>query len=283
MRHTAYSMCVVGLAAVVFLPQRSASAQEGLEACGNIAVEYRAECNLEPPGVQCETLCTPLAVESSCASELRTVCANECTTTITEEVVKVCENSCVTECELNSGSFDCDVSCQGRCSTDCSTRCQGSSSGAHCLASCRANCAASCRGGCNLVLPSATCEQICTPSCRSEIQARETVECQVQCQDKLFTECEQRLVGGCKTDCQTTEGALFCEDQFVDHDDNLQDCIDALENIEITVEGGASFTVSTSGCTLTQIEDAPAWPVATLLLGVLAVLVRGRKRRGAIR
>lgn len=278
MHQTTRLACAICVAAVVLLPERSASAQDGLEACGNIAVEYRAECNVEPPGVQCETLCTPIAVESSCASELRTVCANECTTTIVEEVVKVCSNSCVTECEVDPGSFDCGVSCQGRCSTDCSSRCAGNSSESHCVASCRANCAASCRGGCKLVLPSATCEQICTPSCRAEIQARETVDCQVTCQDELFTECEQRLVGGCKTDCKTTEGALFCEDQFVDHDDNLQECIEALENFEITVEGGASFTVSTSGCALANVQEAPIWPVA-LLLGVLPFFSRGRRRR----
>jgi hypothetical protein len=277
-RHTSPACLIAwGATAVLgLLMPLSASAQDGLAACGNIAVEYRSDCVVEPPGITCEERCTPVRVETSCASQLRTVCAEECTTTIVEEEVEVCSTDCVTECELNPGGFDCDLSCRGRCSGNCSSRCSTNSDATHCLASCRANCAASCSGGCQLVLPSASCEEICTPSCRSEVRARETVACQIQCQDKLFTECEDRLVGGCKTDCRSVEGALFCEDQFIDHGDNLQQCIDALQDFEVTVEGGFTFTAA--GCALEpRSSQAPVAP-GLLLLGGLALLGWRRRR-----
>lgn len=268
---TCVSVCVV---AVVLFAAPAASAQASLDACGNIAIDYEARCEIEAPGVECETLCTPVRVQASCASELRTVCEDECTTTIVEEVVEVCSESCINECELDPGGFDCGFSCQSRCFGNCDTACASSPSGSRCRASCEANCAGSCSGECRLVLPSATCEQRCTPSCRGEVRARETVQCQVQCQDELFTECEEELVGGCQTECQSSEGVLFCEDQFIDTGSQLEECIDALEDIEIEVSGSASFRISSSGCAVNK--SGSRWP--GLLFGLLALVAPLQRR-----
>ena len=59
------------------------------------------------------------------------------------------------------------------------------------------------------------------------------------------------IKGGCEADCKTEEGALFCDSQYVDHGDNLNECINALEAVLTTdVEGYASGSASCEGGTL---------------------------------
>ena len=253
----------------------AAHSQGVLESCGNINVELQSNCEVEPPGVSCETRCTPPNVRVSCAADLVTTCEQQCTETIVETEVQVCEPNCVTECQLNPGSFSCSGSCGTRCTGGCSASCAASGDQGRCMASCEATCQSSCQAECSLVLPSASCQEICRPSCRGEIRAEVNMDCQLACHSSSFTTCETELTGGCVADCRTREGALFCDSQFVDHDDNLQRCIDALRNLEITVEGSFSFSAD-AGCGLVRGAKPSPFSVALLLLGLIGLWRRRR-------
>src|SRR5262245_34615575 len=84
------------LVGAVMLPP--APAHAGIEACGDIFVEAEAECELVPPGAECEVHCTPISVEAACAARLEAECSGECSA---------------------EASVDCTASCQGSCEADC--------------------------------------------------------------------------------------------------------------------------------------------------------------------
>lgn len=267
---------LVVLLAAGAMPGRAA-AQSGLEACGNISLALQADCALEPPGLDCETQCTPVTVRQTCASKLQTICAPQCTQEVVETEVQVCRQSCITECQVDPGSFQCQASCDTRCGGACTTRCAASANRARCESACRATCSASCGAECRIVLPSASCESKCQPSCHAEVQAEVRLECQIACQEQKFEVCEDELIGGCQTDCRGRQGALFCDGQFVDSGDNLKQCIQALQNLNITVEGSASFNAS-GGCGLVSGQASGGWG-ALGLLGFLALLRRRLARK----
>ena len=37
------------------------------------------------------------------------------------------------------------------------------------------------------------------------------------------------LSGGCEAECESPEGALFCDGQYIDHGGNLEECIASLK------------------------------------------------------
>ncbi|MBK6846287.1 MAG: hypothetical protein IPG96_01615 [Proteobacteria bacterium] len=115
------------------------------------------------------------------------------------------------------------------------------------------------------------------PSCHAEVQAEVRLQCQIACQEQKFEVCESELVGGCQTDCRSRDGALFCDNQFVDAGDNLKQCITALQNLDITVEGDVTFSAS-GGCGLAASKTPAPW-TALGLLGLLALVRRRRVRR----
>jgi hypothetical protein len=84
------------------------------------------------------------------------------------------------------------------------------------------------------------------------------------------------MEGGCVTDCTSHEGALFCDGQFVDHDNNLEKCIDALKNLDASIEWEASGNVSV-GCSAGNSGLSTLGPVVFLLLPALVVLWSRRR------
>lgn len=270
MRHTFCLAALVAVAVLLLAPEFARA--EGLSACGNISVGLSAQCEVQPPGVSCETMCAAPRMEVSCAADLTVSCAPQCTQTVEEQLVTVCSNNCVTQCEANPGSFSCSGTCGANCAADCQTQCGTSS---QCLASCKASCSFYCDGGCKVVLPSMTCQEKCAPSCHSQVEAKVKTQCQLQCQAKEIVTCQEKMVQDCKTQCRLQEGALFCDGQFVDADNNLQDCIDALKNLKITVKGGISVEVS--GCSMNGGRAAGAGTL--LLLALVPLVARRRSRR----
>jgi hypothetical protein len=119
----------------------------------------------------------------------------------------------------------------------------------------------------------------------------------VDCQSEGFAECELDVQGGCELACESEDGALFCDGQYVDHGDNLQRCIDALEavlDLEVEThaeaqcsdgrcEARASATISSGGpCAVTHPGRAAA-PSAGLfcvvgLFGIATLRTRRRRR-----
>lgn len=252
----------------------SAQAQSGLDACGNIWIEANAECEVEPPGVDCETMCTPLRFEAACAQDLSIQCQGQCDVDVSTELPE-CQTSCETECTQDPTRYDCHTSCEARCGAGCSASCSGGAGGGHCEASCQASCALNCDTECTELPPTYTCVDICEHSCRGSLKAELSVDCQMGCQTNLWEDCELRMEGGCTTDCTVEDGALFCDGQFVDHDNNLEECIDALRNLDITVDWEASGSVSV-GCSAAAGEVPSG---AALLVLLPALMLFWRRRR----
>src|SRR5438105_1420269 len=70
-----------------------------------------------------------------------------------------------------------------------------------------------------------TCQAKCEASCSGSCTAKANVDCDVSCQATGYANCEAMLTGGCQAQCTTPQGALFCDGQYVDTGNNLQQCI----------------------------------------------------------
>jgi MYXO-CTERM domain-containing protein len=71
------------------------------------------------------------------------------------------------------------------------------------------------------------------------------MDCQIDCQARGYVDCKADLQGTCEVSCEAPEGALFCDGQYVDHGNNLEECINALEEgLEIEAEASASGEAS---------------------------------------
>lgn len=78
--------------------------------------------------------------------------------------------------------------------------------------------------------------------------AEANLDCQVDCQAEGYVECTAELEGGCEAACQSPEGALFCDGQYIDHGGNLENCVAALE-AALSIEVDTSATgMATSSC-----------------------------------
>lgn len=235
--------------ALVLLPN---VAHAGLEACNNIDVRANATCKVEVSG-GCTARCEPVNFRAACAGKLTAQCDGQCTATADVDCKGSCEGSCEGSCNANKGSFDCKGNCTASCDADCSAQCSGSADGnsasGSCKAQCQANCGAKCEGRCTGTPPSATCEGKCQASCEGSCTAKATAKCQIDCQAKLEGSCTAELEGGCKARCEKPEGALFCDGQYVDSGNNLQNCIDALRaTLNIQVSGSATGECSGNEC-----------------------------------
>jgi len=98
------------------------------------------------------------------------------------------------------------------------------------------------------------------------------------------------LSGGCKTQCEKPEGALFCDGNYVDTGNNLQNCIDALNAIlHVKVDASASCSGSpcqaeakaAASCAASPSHDATPVSAGFLAagLGLVAMTVRRRRQR----
>lgn len=263
------------------------AAHAGIGACGNIHVEAQAECEVRA-GIECEAMCEPLALHAQCAGDLWVQCnvPDRCAFEADVECSGSCEASCMAECEVNPGEFDCRGECYGSCQGNCNASCEGAADGAQCRASCEASCEGECSVSCEATPPSAECSGKCAASCEGSCRADANIDCQIECQAPDFIQCEATLEGGCKGECDA-DGALFCDGDYVDHGGNLEECIDSLRavlSIEVETyaegecgngrcEGEAGFS-----CSCNAAEDA--WPSkGGLAFAALGIFVFGATRR----
>ena len=262
-------------------------ARAGVEACGNIHVEAQGQCELVVEG-GCTTQCTPVHMEAACAASLYASCEGNCNELPSVECEGSCQADCVSECLVDPGSFDCNVACNADCQGECSARC--SSGDSECSASCEASCSASCDGSCEGTAPSATCEARCTGSCEGSCEASANLDCQASCQAEGFASCKAELQGGCETHCTEPDGALFCDGQYVDYGNNLEECVAALEaQLDIEVEGYAHGSCSGNRCTgeaggsvscAVQSDGPTKERTGPVVLAVMTVLLGVARRRG---
>ena len=112
-------------------------------------------------------------------------------------------------------------------------------------------------------------------------------------QADAYAQCKVDVQGGCKVDCEAHEGALFCQGQYVDHGDNLQECVDARRayldaHVEWEAEGSSSCAngscmaegKASASCSASPASMGAA-PVgsAALLFGLSTLLRRRRRAR----
>jgi hypothetical protein len=238
---TTHVLLLSGAAAAALHCRPTAARAGSLEACGDIHIEAGAECELIPPSASCEVNCTPISVQAACAAELTASCSGECNASATVECTGSCEADCTGECEANPGSFECRGSCEATCQGDCSASCEAANDQAECEASCQATCTGSCDAECEGTPPSATCDAKCEASCEGSCDAEANLDCQIDCQADGYVECTAEVTGGCEAACETEDGALFCDGQYVDYGNNLENCIDALNAyLKVKVEASGS-------------------------------------------
>lgn len=280
------------------LPARPAAADLG--ACGNIHVEAMATCEVVAPSADCVAMCTPLSVRAACAAKLEADCNGGCDEVPSVDCQGECGASCSARCDdLEPGEFDCQADCSADCSGRCEGSCETSEDAARCEASCTASCDAECEGSCDVELPEADCEAGCEASCEGSCDVDANLDCQVDCQAEGFADCETEVEGGCEVACEGNEGALFCDGEYVDHGNNLEECIDALEaalnlkvesHAEASCEGNrceaqAAAKISSGGVSCaagTVVRDHRASTLApAFVLALLAIVLRARRIRRA--
>lgn len=264
---------------------------QGLDSCGNINVEAQAECEVIPPGVQCEAQCTPITVEAACSARLVAECDGECNVTPPQNCSIDCQAGCMGECTVDPGSFDCSAECQASCMGECSGKCSASSNRADCMAACEGTCSGKCDAGCEGTPPSAECDAKCEASCDTSCEVEAELDCQIDCQADAYADCKLDLQGSCMADCDTQEGALFCDGEYIDHGDNLAECVAAIEavinaNVEGYAEGssecsgGSCHAEGSAGVSCAAAPGArssnPAWLALSAVLG--AAWLRRKKR-----
>jgi MYXO-CTERM domain-containing protein len=212
--------CVTGI---------QSTARADLGACGEVDLRANAECTVVPPTAQCETMCTPISVRAACSAKLAASCDAECSKLPSVDCDVSCQAGCKADCNIDPGKFDCRIDCQADCDGRCTAGCASSGDKTKCMASCSGSCSASCDKRCDVELPRANCDAACKASCDGSCRVDTNLDCQIDCQAKGYVKCEADVTGGCKTRCKSTEGALFCDGNFVDTGDKLQECADALK------------------------------------------------------
>jgi hypothetical protein len=282
MRKFLITSLLAGLAFALPLVATS-PAQASLADCGNINVSAQAQCTVVAPGVDCEAQCTPLNVKASCYAKLSASCSGQCDLPSVD-----CQASCNTSCKASCtpGSFSCSGNCSASCEGDCTSQCASSSNSTQCNADCKGKCSAQCSASCSG--SPVDCEAGCSGSCQGSCTVKTSMECNLKCQASAEADCEVTMTGGCKGRCTTTsEGAAFCDGQYVDVGDNFKDCLDAISAI-VKVEGYASAECSGNTCTAEAGASCGGhivpvahneWALALGLGGALGAFGMMRRRR----
>jgi hypothetical protein len=285
----ALALSAIPAAVVFFAPE---TAHAGIEACNNIEVKATARCKVETKG-GCTAQCTPVKFEAACAAKLEAQCAGECSVEANVDCKASCTGACEAKYQANPGSLDCSANCQASCEGNCSASCAAEPNKAECQASCKATCGGSCDAKCSGTPPSASAEAKCEASCSGSCEAKASMDCQVQCQAEGYAECKADLQGGCKAQCEEPSGALFCDGQYVDTGNNLEECVAALNAyLDVKVDAHASASCSNGECTAEGVAlascastpSAPSPAGSLIVLGGLGAVIAAaavRRRRSA--
>ena len=258
-----------------------------IASCGDINVEASAQCKVET-GVECEANCTPI----NCSASLYATCQGGCNITPPSCDVS-CSGTCEGQCTGNANfdcSGNCTVTCGGTCDSKCTAHCQNDANQATCVADCKASCTATCQGECDASCNanvSGTCSGKCQASCQGSCNASARIDCQANCQATGYVDC----TGGCKAACQRTgQGGLFCDSQYVDDGNNLQNCINAIQDaLHITVDASATGNCSgnscqgeakaSASCALARLGEKKGLAGGLMILAAAGLVIGVRRRR----
>ena len=280
----------LSLSAALLDAGRGRAHAQDLADCGNIYVEASATCELDPPSIDCDVACQPIHLEAACAGEAYLKCEGGCDANIDVGCSGKCEATCDAMCNADPGEFDCQAYCQADCSGSCQASCQSSANKSECEASCKGSCTGDCDASCRVRPPKVECKADCKASCTGSCHAKANVDCQVKCQSKFYVDCKARLTGGCQGQCTSQEGALFCEGNYVDTNNNLDSCVEALrQKLDVQVEGYSEGMCANGTCageaggsaSCSALPGTRGSPSAWLSLGLMAGvgIVFARRRR----
>lgn len=223
--------------------------------CGNVELLAVGECHFEVSG-GCKTKCEPIRFVAACDGRCETSVDVSCTAS--------CRGDCEAACDVDPGEFQCAASCRADCGAQVAMECGDDQ---ECVAYCETACASNCDAQCGVVAPQADCEAQCQACCGGSCETSSEFECSWACTGELQ--------GGCETDCDAPEGALFCDGQYVAVDD-LGGCLEYLAaNFEIHLSASAEADVRCAAAPgATPPASAPlAWCAA------LVGLALSRRRR----
>jgi len=262
---------MAAVAVLVISPSTAGAADAS--ACNNIDLSAEANCSALVE-TECTAQCEPVSFVLACDGQ----CSGTCNETATTECTQTCSSWCNTECAVDPGSFSCQGGCVSNCETSCPGKCHDHPDQGKCEASCRTSCDTECTASCTVVAPTATCETKCGTCCDTSCTVQHNVECEVACD----IQCSASLEGSCEIRCQDPEGAIFCDGQFVDAGDNLQECIEYLESIgnqvDVSAWGSAEAEVGFACAFMPVRSDASSDTTAALAGFALLLFVVFRRR-----
>jgi MYXO-CTERM domain-containing protein len=237
----------------------AASAFAGSRAdCGNVELLAVGECHFEFDG-GCKTQCEPLRFVAACDGQ--------CDATLDASCTGSCQADCKAACEPDPGQFSCAASCKADCSTQVAMECGDDQ---ECWAYCETLCASNCDAQCDVVAPQAECEAQCEACCGGSCETSAEFECTYSCSGEL--------VGGCETQCEAPEGALFCDGQYVAVT-NLPGCLEYLaENFQVSVSVEAQASAELRGCAASPGAPDRNAIAGFAALGALAIFAARRRR-----
>lgn len=264
------------------------AAHAALAECRGMRLEDVASggCELRG-GASCEGGCTRLGIyEKACATELHTVCRQECTVSADATCTDGCTETCTSECDRGV-SITCIHNCFGECVGSCDAHCEGSTDPSQCRATCEATCDGECDIQCRPVVDG-DCYTHCVECCGGSCKAQANLDCQTTCQQEEFESCEHELEVECSGSCDV-DVALFCEGQYVMSGPDLQVCVEALvtqgslelnAEAEATLDAGTLDTHTKAGCAMAPTAGSLAEGLGSGCLGAaLALLLRRRRVR----
>jgi hypothetical protein len=255
----------------------TANASAGIDACGNIDVRAEETCTVETSG-GCTAKCTPISIEAACAGKLDVTCNGQCTGTAEATCTASCDvTACEAHCNADPPSFSCQGECEANLDADCTAQCSSDANQSQCVASCKATASSKCEGSCTGTKGSVDCQANCQAVCEGECTAKANFNCEIDCASSGYVQCETDMKGGCEAQCTKPEGALFCNGSYVDTNNNLQSCIDALKaELNITATGSASCSGNScqaEGQAAASCAVAPAQTHSTGSIAGLGLLV----------
>jgi len=119
------------------------------------------------------------------------------------------------------------------------------------------------------------------------------MDCQIACQAKGEADCEAQLQGGCTAQCDSPQGAYFCDSNYVDNGGNLAACeqaIDAFIKAHIQASASGSSNCANGVCNAegqasckcsriapTDATNAQAFTMAGLAFAAIAARRRSRR------
>jgi hypothetical protein len=109
--------------------------------------------------------------------------------------------------------------------------------------------------------------RVCTTKCSGGCNKSATTTCKGGCE----TECTEQLKGACNTKCTTTEGALFCDGQFIDTGSTIKDCV-------TEIEGQGTVVVDKGGDAICSSSRTASTYLAMVLAGLATAGLLIRRR-----